>query len=117
MDALYFKTNNKEALFEELGLIVEQETEGGDPFSVDLLRGGVYESPNGWAIVWLGKLPAYTETQVDDEGNEYEVVTEWQDGEFFNIYLKGQDNMDFFTQRLKNATLLTEPATPNMILL
>lgn len=117
MDALYFNTKNKEALLKELGLIMEQETEDGDPFSVDLLRGGIYESPDGWAIVWLGRLPAHTETQVDDEGNEYEVVTEWQEGEFFNIYLKGQDNMDFFTQALRNATLLQEPATPNMQLL
>ena len=117
MDALYFNTKNKEALLKELGLIVEQETEDGDPFSVNLLRGGIYEHPGGWAIVWLGRLPAHTETQVDDEGLEREVVTEWQEGEFFNIYLRGQENMDYFTQRLVNATLLTEPATPNMKIL
>lgn len=104
MDALYFNTKNKEALFEELGLPEDY-------------AGGIYESPDGWAIVWIGKLAASTGTKVDDEGMEYEVVTEWQDGEFFNIYLRGQDNMDFFTQALRNATLLQEPATPNMQLL
>ncbi len=104
MDALYFNTKNREALIEELGLPEDY-------------TGGIYESPNGWAIVWIGKLAASTETKVDDEGIEYDEVTEWQEGEFFNIYLRGQDNMDYFTQRLKSAVLLTEPATPNMKLL
>lgn len=104
MDALYFNTKNKEALIKELELPEDY-------------AGGIYESPNGWAIVWLGKLPAHTESQIDDEGIEHEVVTEWQEGEFFNIYLKGQGNMDYFTQRLRNAVLLKEPTTPNMKLL
>lgn len=119
MDALYFNTKNKEALFEELGLYSEVATGEDNEATgkVSLLQGNIYESPNGWVIVWIGKLAAATETKVDDEGNEYEVVTEWQDGEFFNIYLRGQDNMDYFTQRLVNATLLTEPTTPNMKLL
>lgn len=119
MDALYFNTKNKEALFEELGLFrrVEPTEENEAPTKVSLLEGDIYESPYNWAIVWIGKLPAQTETQIDDEGIEHEVVTDWQEGEFFNIYLKGQDNMDYFTQRLKNATLLKEPATPNMKLL
>lgn len=103
MDALYFKTNNKNALFKELG-IPENST-------------GIYESPDSWVMVWLGKVPETTEKRKDGEGIEYEVVTKWKEGELFNIYLNGQDNMDFFTQRLINATQLSEPETPNNILL
>lgn len=104
MDALYFNTKNREALFEELEL----------PYDY---TGGIYESQANWAIVWLGKLPAQNQINLDDQGFEYELVTEWQEGEFFNVYLRGQDNMDYFTQRLNNATLLNEPVSPNMELL
>lgn len=104
MDALYFNTNNREALFKELGI-------------PDDFQGNIFESPDAWALVWIGKVPAAFETKVDAEGMEFEAVKQWKDGDFFNIYLKGQDNMDFFTQRLSNATLLKEPETPNSILL
>lgn len=99
MDALYFRTDNKESLLQELG-VPENFT-------------GIYESPNDWVIVWLGKLPKEMEEITDEEGLTYEVVKEWQKGEFFNIYLKGQNNMDFFTQELAGAELLKEPLTPN----
>lgn len=99
MDALYFNTQNTESLLQELGV--------PDDFN------GIYESPNGWVIVWLGKLPKKVEHRTDDEGMDYEVVTEWQTGEFFNIYLNGQKNMDFFTRDLGGAELLREPLTPN----
>lgn len=99
MDELYFKTDNKESLLKGLG-IPEDFT-------------GIYESPNNWVLVWIGKLPKETEEIIDKDGVTHEVVTKWQNGEFFNIYLKGQNNMDFFTQDLANAELLKEPLTPN----
>lgn len=104
MDKLFFKTSNKNALFEELGI----------PSS---FQGRIYESTENWVLEWLGKLPAEMEIKKDAQGIEYEAVKKWQTGEFFNIYLKGQDNMDFFTQRLVAATQLLEPETPNAILL
>ncbi|WP_433863124.1 hypothetical protein [Sphingobacterium thalpophilum] len=121
MDALYFNTNNREALLKELGLIQEVYLEDGTMEEYSLLKGGIYEHVYGWVIVWVGKIPAATEIQkiIDEDGTEHdhEVITEWHQGDFFNIYLKGQDNMDYFTQRLLNATLLKEPETPNSILL
>lgn len=104
MDALFFKTINKEALLKELGIPLD-------------FQGRIYQSPNDWVLEWLGKLPAEMETKIDGEGIEYEAVKKWQSGEFFNIYLNGQDNMDFFTQTLVSATQLIEPATPNATLL
>lgn len=103
MDALYFNTKNKDALFKELGIPED-------------FQGRIYESSDDWVLEWLGKLPAEMETKIDGDGTEYQVVKKWQDGEFFNIYLKGQDNMDFFTQKLVLATQLIAK-TPNAILL
>lgn len=103
MDALYFKTDNRNALLKELGI-------------PDEFQGKVYESPNNWVFVWIGKVPATYETRVDAEGLELRIVKDWKEGEFFNIYLKGQDNMDFFTQKVANANLIA-PETPSLILL
>lgn len=104
MDALYFNTENRDALFQELGI-----TENFH---------GIYESPDGWVMVWLGKLPKMTESIKDTNGLDHLMVTEWQDGEFFNIYLKGQKNMDFFTREVKAAVqILPQPKSPNYTLL
>jgi len=104
MDSLYFNTNNKNALFEELGI-------------PDDFQASIYQSPNDWVLVWIGKLPEEFEPKGGADGIEYQAVKKWQNGAFFNIYLKGQDNMDYFTQRLVNGTLIKEPVTPNSILL
>ena len=103
MDSLYFKTTNKEALLNELGLPSEIPT--------------FHDSGDDWIIHWIGKIPLYTE--VINEGTEDEqVIVEWQEGEFFNVYLRGQDNMDFFTKSVKSAVqILPEPKTPNYTLL
>ena len=104
MDALYFNTETRDALFQELGI-----TEN---------LNGIYESPDGWVMVWLGKLPKMTVSIKDVNGLDRLMVTEWQDGEFFNIYLKGQKNMDFFTRAVKAAVqILPQPNTPNYTLL
>ena len=99
MDALYFNTENKNSLLSELGVPIDFN--------------GIYESPNQWVLVWLGKLPEKTIQEEDENGLLIEEVIEWKEGEFFNIYLIGQDNMDYFTQELANATLLKEPLSPN----
>lgn len=103
MDQLYFKTTNKEALLNELGLPLDMPT--------------FYDSGNDWILHWIGKIPQSTE--VINEGTEdEEVLVEWQEGEFFNVYLKGQSNMDFFTKSVKSAVqILPEPNTPNYTLL
>lgn len=104
MDSLYFKTTNKDALINELGIPSEIPT--------------FYDSGQDWIIHWIGKLPLHTEKRIDDEGMGYEEVVEWQEGEFFNIYLRGQDNMDYFTKSVKSAVqILPEPSTPNYTLL
>ena len=104
MDSLYFKTTNKDALLNELGIPSEIPT--------------FYDSGRDWIIHWIGKLPLHTENRIDEEGVEYEEIVEWQKGEFFNIYLKGQDNMDYFTKSVKSAVqILPEPNTPNYTLL
>ena len=112
MDVLYFNTNDKQALIEELGL--EKIVDGADK---EISNGFLYEHADGWALMWIGKVPLSSKYEVDEHGVESEAVTEWQDGDFFNIYLIGQENMDYFTQRLKNAVLLKEPQTPNFKLL
>ncbi len=99
MDALYFRTDDRESLLQELGV--------PEDFN------GIYESPDNWVLIWLGRVPKTVEQQTDEEGLTFDVVTEWQQGEYFNIYLKGQDNMDYFTQEFGVAELLSEPATPN----
>lgn len=104
MDSLYFNTNDKNALFQELGI-------------PDDFQGKIYESSNDWVLVWIGRVPADYETKISPEGIEYQAAKSYQSGFFFNIYLKGQNNMDYFTQRLSNATLLKEPTTPNSKLL
>lgn len=104
MDSLYFKTTNKDALLNELGIPSEIPT--------------FYDSGRDWIIHWIGKMPLRTEKVIDDEGIEYEEVVEWKEGEFFNIYLRGQDNMDYFTKSVKSAVqILPEPNTPNYTLL
>src|SRR5690606_27166368 len=104
MDSLYFKTTNKEALLNELGIPSEIPT--------------FYDSGNDWIIHWIGKMPLRTEKTIDDEGIEYEEIVEWKEGEFFNIYLRGQDNMDYFTKSVKSAVqILPGPNTPNYTLL
>lgn len=112
MDVLYFNTNDRQALIEELGL--EEIVDRGDK---EISNGFLYEHADGWAIMWIGKVPLSSKYDFDEQGVESEIVTEWQEGDFFNIYLLGQDNMDFFTQRLKHAVLLTEPQSPNFKLL
>jgi len=104
MDALYFNTKNKEGVLTELGVPLDAPT--------------FHDSGKGWIIQWVGKMPKSFETKVDAEGQEYQHVTEWQEGEFFNIYLNGQDNMDYFTKSLKSAKqILPEPNTPQVTLL
>lgn len=104
MDSLYFKTTNKEALLNELGLPSEIST--------------FHDSGKDWIIQWIGKLPLRVEKRIGDDGIEYEEIVEWQEGEFFNIYLRGQDNMDFFTKSVKSAVqILPEPGTPSYTLL
>lgn len=112
MDVLYFNTNDREALIEELGL--EKIVEGSGR---EISNGFLYEHADGWALMWIGKVPLSIKYEVDENGVESEAVIEWQDGDFFNIYLIGQENMDYFTQRLKNAVLLKEPQIPNFKLL
>lgn len=104
MDSLFFNTKNRDALFKELGIPED-------------FQGRIYESPDDWVLEWLGKIPAEMGTETDETGIEYQVVTKWQEGDFFNIYLKGQDNMDFFTQTLVFATQINEPDTPNSTLI
>lgn len=99
MDALYFNTKNRDALFEELGIPLDAPT--------------IFDSGRDWVIQWIGKLPLVTE--MDEDG--VEEVTEWQEGEFFNIYLKGQRNMDYFTTGVNQAVqILPEPKTPMITL-
>lgn len=104
MDALYFNTKNKEGVLTELGVPLDAPT--------------FYDSGKDWICQWVGKMPKTTETRIDNEGQEYEHVIEWQEGEFFNIYLIGQDNMDYFTKSLKSAKqILPDPRTPQVTLL
>lgn len=103
MDALYFYTEDRSSLLLELGI---------EGFS-----GGVHEDGRGWTIVWIGKRPAETVTRTNPYGIDYEEVLDWEDREYFNIYLTGQENMDFFTQRLMSAVQLPEPKTPDLKLL
>lgn len=103
MDALYFKTTNKDALLNELGIPSEIPT--------------FYDSGKDWIIHWVGKMPLSTEV-LNGGTEEEELRIVWQEGEFFNIYLKGQDNMDYFTKSVKSAVqILPEPNTPNYTLL
>lgn len=92
MDALYFRTYDKDATMQELGFEKPYPT---------LLQ------TENMIIAWLGQLPQ----EVDKDGN----VVSYQPGEYFNLYTKGQDMMDYVST-LRSATLLPEPATPNVTL-
>lgn len=107
MDTLYFNTTEVEDLLVELGLHRDPEIKDGRYFNGHLFE----DKTQGWALVWIGRIPDEVTIVEDEGGVEREEIVSWQPGEFFNIYLKGQPNMDRFTN-LGKATLL-KPETPN----
>lgn len=103
MDTLYFKTKNKAGVLSELGVPTDAPS--------------IYDSGNGWVLHWVGKLPKSTTYEKDEEGNDVPVI-EWHEDFFFNIYLRGQVNMNYFTNSFKAGQLINpEPNTPIIKLL
>lgn len=103
MDTLYFKTKSKEGVLSELGVPTDAPS--------------IYDSRNGWVLHWVGKLPKSTTYEKDEEGNDVPVI-EWHEDFFFNIYLRGQENMNYFTKSFKAGQLINpEPNTPIIKLL
>lgn len=103
MDVLYFKTKSKAGVLSELGVPMDAPS--------------IYDSGNGWVLHWVGKLPKSTTYEKDEEGNDVPVI-EWHEDFFFNIYLRGQENMDYFTKSFKAGQLINpEPNTPIIQLL
>lgn len=100
MDALYFKTYDRELVLQELGLHTDPSIEGGKFFD-----GKVFEMPN-YLLVWIGKK---AETVDPETGS----VTKFHDGEFFNVWVRGQEMMDFFVD-LRTASLLPVPSSPDL---
>lgn len=90
MDALYFRTYDKDATMQELGF--------EKPYP------SLLQTPD-MILAWIGQIPDKT----DADGN----VLSYQPGEYFNLYTKGQDMMDIMST-LRSATLLPEPSTPNV---
>lgn len=104
MDILYFNTKNKEGLLTELKVPLDAPT--------------FYDSGQNWVLQWVGKLPKSYVDKVNEEGDIVQEVTEWHEGEFFNIYLSGQENMDYFTKYVKSAKqILPNPKNPSITLL
>ncbi|WP_316743444.1 hypothetical protein [Pedobacter antarcticus] len=102
MDPLYFKAHDKDLVLQELGLHTDPARQDEKFFD-----GNVYETPD-FLLVWVGKKPR----EIDQETGE---ILSWQQGDFFNVWVRGQAMMDFFTD-LRTAQLLPQPSTPDLTL-